>query len=96
MKQLRILSLVLVLIVGLSKSGFVENNFWETMHTSDNSELKILTWNIYMLPYGSVINRNHHRAKIIADKIKHCVYDIIVFQEAFDHRSRKLIKNDLD
>ena len=83
-------------MVGFSKTGLVKNDIRNTMDTSNNNELKILTWNIYMLPYCSVVNRNHYRAKIIADKIKHCIYDIIVFQEAFDHRSRKLIKNELD
>ena len=73
----------------------VETTTRNETDTSKNQELNILTWNIYMLPYCSVINGNHQRAKIIAAKIKNLAYDIIVFQEAFDHRSRKIIRKQL-
>jgi endonuclease/exonuclease/phosphatase family metal-dependent hydrolase len=59
------------------------------------SELKILTWNIYMLPFCSELHQNCHRANSIAGKIAGFDYDIIVFEEAFDHQARKILRNQL-
>jgi len=59
-------------------------------------ELKILSWNIYMLPHCSLINGNTRRAKAIAENLSGSEYDIIVFQEAFDYRARKIIRNILN
>jgi len=57
--------------------------------------LKILTWNIYMLPYIGVMNNNSTRAESIGETLFHLDYDIIVFEEAFYSNSRKLIKKEL-
>ena len=53
--------------------------------------LKILSWNIYMLPYISLFNRNADRATVIADKLEHSDYEIIVFQEAFSSKCRNIL-----
>jgi len=53
--------------------------------------LKILSWNIYMLPYISLFNHNAGRAKVIADKLEHSDYQIIVFQEAFSNKCRNIL-----
>lgn len=58
-------------------------------------ELKILSWNIFMLPYIGAINNNSNRAKAIGEIIFYMNYDIVVFQEAFNSFSRKLILNEL-
>lgn len=58
-------------------------------------KLKILNWNIYMLPYCNLINRNNKRAHAIADKLLTMEYDIIVFQEAFDQMPRQIIRKKL-
>jgi len=64
---------------------------------SNPSELKILSWNIYMLPYISLFNNNDQRAKKIADKLNDSDYQIIVFQEAFSSKCRSVLaKNLLD
>ena len=55
--------------------------------------LKILSWNIYMLPHCSLIKGNARRAKAIAQELSGLRYDIIVFQEAFDYRARIIIGN---
>jgi len=55
------------------------------------SPLKILSWNIYMLPYISLFNHNGGRAKVIADKLEHADYQIIVFQEAFSNKCRNIL-----
>jgi len=55
------------------------------------SSLKILSWNIYMLPYISLFNSNAKRAKVIADKLEYSDYQIIVFQEAFSSKCRDIL-----
>ena len=57
--------------------------------------LRILTWNVQMLPL--VINNNGKakRAKVIVEELKKHNYDVIIFQEVFKHRSRRIIRNGL-
>ncbi len=57
--------------------------------------LKILTWNIYMLPHCSYFNDNSKRARSIATTLESSEYDIILFEEAFDRRPRNILKNRL-
>jgi endonuclease/exonuclease/phosphatase family metal-dependent hydrolase len=73
-------------------------------HTSDSTtllsktsvnQLKILTWNIYMLPYCSLVNGNCQRARMIASQLSDSDYDVIVFQEAFNLRARGILKRHL-
>ncbi len=59
------------------------------------NQLKILTWNIYMLPYCSLIHGNCKRARMIADQLSGSDYDIIVFQEAFNFRARNILRRRL-
>ena len=59
---------------------------------SDLKELKILSWNIYMLPHLDFKNSNKLRAAAIAKKLNRSDYSIIVFQEAFDWKSRNIIR----
>ena len=62
---------------------------------TQNSKLKILTWNIYMLPHCSWIKGNCKRAAQIAEKLKSADYDIVVFEEAFDFRARRILRRQL-
>ena len=57
----------------------------------DAKSLKILSWNIYMLPYLSLFNHNARRAKAIAGELSHSDYQIIVFQEAFSIKCRHIL-----
>ena len=57
--------------------------------------LKILSWNIYMLPYLSLFNKNDQRARTIADKLNESDYQIIVFQEAFSWKCRSILAKGL-
>jgi endonuclease/exonuclease/phosphatase family metal-dependent hydrolase len=59
------------------------------------SDLKILSWNIYMLPYISLFNSNAERARKIADNLNHSDYQIIVFQEAFSSKCRSILAKEL-
>jgi endonuclease/exonuclease/phosphatase family metal-dependent hydrolase len=57
--------------------------------------LKILTWNIYMLPHCSYFHNNCKRARFIARKLESSEYDIVLFEEAFDYRPRNILKKQL-
>ena len=74
-------------------STFSQSN---TTTSGDTCEpLKILSWNIYMLPHLIMHTGQAQRAKEIAETLKKEDVDVIVFQEAFDKRSRKIIREEL-
>jgi endonuclease/exonuclease/phosphatase family metal-dependent hydrolase len=62
---------------------------------SFSTDLKILSWNIYMLPYLSLFNNSDERAKLIAEKLQSSDYQIIVFQEAFSIKCRGILSKAL-
>jgi len=66
-----------------------------TTFRTNNNELKILSWNIYMLPYISLFNNNGDRAKAIVAKLEVSDYRIIVFQEAFSSKCRSILAKGL-
>jgi endonuclease/exonuclease/phosphatase family metal-dependent hydrolase len=72
-----------------------EKNFREQSFQPANF-LKILSWNIYMLPHLSLIHRNRKRAALIAENLKKSDYDILLFQEAFDWKARRIIRRQLE
>jgi endonuclease/exonuclease/phosphatase family metal-dependent hydrolase len=64
--------------------------------TSDIAPLKILSWNIYLLPmYAFETQAKYKRAHGIADELSKLKYDIIVFQEAFHSAARGVIARHL-
>jgi len=62
---------------------------------ADSESLKILSWNIYMLPYVSLFNHNARRARAIGNKLEHSDYQVIVFQEAFSIKCRRILARQL-
>lgn len=67
-------------------------------YASDSpNELKILTWNIQMLPpFIKMETQKQRRAKAIGEKLKEVAdYDVIVFEEAFNHAAYFKIKQRL-
>lgn len=58
---------------------------------SPSSKLKILSWNIYMLPGIVAMKGKAERAKAIGEVLRSSDYDVIVFQEAFHQPSRRKI-----
>lgn len=56
-------------------------------------EIKILTWNVYMLPYLHLLHQTPTRARLIGETLLKFDYDIIVFQEVFHTRSRNILKS---
>jgi endonuclease/exonuclease/phosphatase family metal-dependent hydrolase len=58
-------------------------------------QLKILSWNIRMLPFVDLFREKDDRAEAIAKVLCSKDYDIIVFQEAFTARARTVIYHSL-
>jgi len=61
------------------------------MHATEQKPLRVLSWNIYLLPVLSLFNDNQLRAKAIAEQIYESDYDVVVFQEAFSATNRRHI-----
>jgi endonuclease/exonuclease/phosphatase family metal-dependent hydrolase len=87
--------MLFVLHISISKSLYAEKAMVDSMMSIANSELKILSWNIYMLPWYAKITGKTKRAVAIVDQLKESDYDIIVFQEAFHKGARSIIKQGL-
>jgi endonuclease/exonuclease/phosphatase family metal-dependent hydrolase len=60
----------------------------DTAITSYQPQLKVLSWNIYLLPRLIRKVGQMERSKIIAERLNEADYDVIVFQEAFDKKAR--------
>ena len=56
-----------------------------------SAELKVLSWNIFMLPRMIKRTGQMDRAPHIADQLNASDYDVLVFQEAFDKKTRTLL-----
>ena len=87
-----ILFLPLLLIFFQDANAFTPQQPFANEDECENEEkLKILTWNIYMLPWMVPGNHKRERAYSIVDEIKKSDFDVIVFQEAFLPAARKII-----
>ncbi len=64
---------------------------------TEKDTLKILSWNIHMLPYFYVFTKTkkRKRAKLIIEEFKNRDYNIILIQEAFHRKIRNRIKRKL-
>lgn len=71
------------------------NSLYSQVNIQEKNTLKILSWNIYMLPRFVKNTGKVERAKYIAEKIIDAQYDIVVFQEAFHGKARKEISKQL-
>jgi len=80
-----------LMTTGISAAGDLNAD----KNDSKNRDLKILSWNIYMLPPIAPIAGRVERAHAIVDTLKHSGFDIIVFQEAFNHNAVKVIRDSL-
>lgn len=61
----------------------------------EETSLRILSWNIGMLPYIDLFSEGLNRAAYIAHELSASEYEIIVFQEVFSSRARKILKKSL-
>jgi len=57
--------------------------------------LKVLSWNIYMLPPLAKITGKRQRAKVIAELLRDSEWDILVLQEAFHPAARRILSKGL-
>ncbi len=57
----------------------------------DTSEIKLLSWNAYMLPAFPIFTHQKKRAKGMVEVLKNGKYDVICFQEAYHKGFRKII-----
>ncbi|MDZ4715729.1 MAG: sphingomyelin phosphodiesterase [Cytophagales bacterium] len=57
--------------------------------------LRLLTWNIQMLPVIVHPNGKAKRARAIVEQLEKNPYDVVVFQELFKKRSRRIISKGL-
>lgn len=62
--------------------------------SQSQDSLKLLSWNIQMLPRG-LGKGKAKRAKAIVEELKKNKYDVVVFQELFYARSRKILSRGL-
>ncbi len=60
----------------------------EKLAAQNSDTLKILSWNIYMLPVSIKNVGQGKRVQFIAEQMNASDYDVIVFQEAFDRDAR--------
>lgn len=86
--------LVKILLIMMNIASY--NTYSQTLHgfdcDSSHCELRILSWNIYMLPSLAMPNGIKVRSKLIASRIKDADFDIVVFQEAFNPKSREALR----
>ncbi|MGP8217228.1 MAG: sphingomyelin phosphodiesterase [Bacteroidia bacterium] len=83
-------SLILLVVAFLPAFAFSQCNSQD-----QGGSIKILTWNIYMLPRLYIHTGQVKRAKEIAEILKTQDADIIVFEEAFDNKARGIIREGL-
>ena len=91
MKKLQIFLLFIVLQQGLLAANICG---FDSLTGSQN-HLKILSWNIGMLPGLDLFKDKDDRPQAIAKALRDKDYDIIVFQEAFTMYSRNIIGRSL-
>jgi len=63
--------------------------------TKTPKQLKVLTWNVYTLPFFINNSNRVDRAKGIADILSKSDYDVIVLQETFHKKSFRIIEEGL-
>jgi len=90
--NLRHIIIILTLVV-LSSTPFVALSQCNVQYKG--GDIKILTWNIYMLPRLLVHTGQLQRAAEIVEALKDQDADIIVFEEAFDGKARNIIREGL-
>lgn len=87
--------LYIILLSFMTTGIFATGNTDTDKNDNKNRDLKILSWNIYMLPPIAPIAGRVERAYAIVDTLKQAGFDIIVFQEAFNHNAVKVIRDSL-
>ncbi len=71
------------------------NRISEVIDAPSVRELRILSWNIYMLPQAITLTDNAKRARCIGEFLRNGEFDIILFQEAFTAKNRSIIYKEI-
>ncbi|MBL7849364.1 MAG: endonuclease/exonuclease/phosphatase family protein [Cyclobacteriaceae bacterium] len=82
MRILFCISLAIAIITGYSQA-----------HAQDT--LRLLSWNIQMLPFPAPPHGKAKRARAIASILNEQHHDVVVFQETFKRRSRRILRREL-
>lgn len=85
---------LLLLLIALIPSGPLRSA--PVPSDSVQAPLRILSWNIYMLPRFVHLTGKRTRAYHIAEQLKASDYQVLVFQEAFLSDARHIIRKYLD
>lgn len=72
------------------------NELVQNKLADEDDTLKILSWNIYMLPPLIKFTGKLKRAKAIGEMLAQTDYDLLVFQEGFHRRARRVLRKYLD
>jgi endonuclease/exonuclease/phosphatase family metal-dependent hydrolase len=89
-------SLLLALLIFMQDVTAGGSNPQPSEVTQQEDSLKILSWNIYMLPWVAVRPGKRDRSHEIVNQLQSSDFDIIVFQEAFLPASRRIISKGLE
>jgi len=89
MKQCK-LYLLITLVVCVNYSNILYAN-----DALADKQLKVLTWNIYSLPFLINTTNRLERAKGVVETLQQKEYDVIVFQETFHKKSFRILENGL-
>lgn len=66
-----------------------------TSFSAFSEEIKILTWNVFMIPKPINFSKQRARTPLIIEKLKTGHYDIILLQEAFRSKFQSELKKNL-
>lgn len=83
---------VLKILLLLTSLALLSTSHAAHAQQQSGDSLKVLSWNIYMLPPLIYKTGKHKRARLIGQLLSESDYDVIVFQEAFHHGARRKIK----
>jgi endonuclease/exonuclease/phosphatase family metal-dependent hydrolase len=84
--------LIILVILTLASSAYSQDR----RQPNALERIKVLTWNIYMLPKFIKNSGKMKRAKKIGEVLDSLDYDVIVFQEAFHKGARRKIRKNLE
>jgi endonuclease/exonuclease/phosphatase family metal-dependent hydrolase len=84
--------LLVLLLFAVSVHAQTTLNSTPSDLSSESNTLKVLSYNIHMLPPLAKFTGKQRRAKSIGDILKDSDFDIVVFQEAFHAAARRKIK----
>lgn len=76
-------------------AGFYFLLFFFLTFTAHAGPVRILSWNVFMLPKPIKFSLQVTRTHRIVEKLRHLPHEVVVLQEAFDRHFRSHIKKDL-